>query len=122
MSSAAATKLCKHCRHFVNDSMLRSPKFGKCRLTRSDTAGRIHPVDGRVVAPTVSHSYASTERSKWGACGEAGLRYEREPDGLQALRNAYAAPALGAAKGALLVAAWVGCVAVVVLGGVKGGV
>ena len=111
-----AMKLCKNCRHFVNDSVtLWTPKYGKCRLARIDTPQTTNPVDGRVVAPTVSHWYASTERGKWGKCGEEGLLYEREPDRMQALRNRYAAPALSAAKCTLLIAAWTGCMAFLVL-------
>ena len=108
---AIVTKLCKNCRHFVNDSLLLwTPKYGKCLLARTDTQQTTDPVDGRIIAPTVSFSYATTER-KWGTCGEEGLRYEREPDGMQALRNVYAAPALGTAKGTLLTAAYLGCLA-----------
>jgi hypothetical protein len=112
---STAIKLCKNCRHFVNDSLLLwSPQSGKCRLARTDTPQTNHPVDGRIVAPTVSFSYAIIER-KWGKCGEEGLLYEREPDRMQALRNLYAAPALSAAKGTLLMAAWAGCLAYCVL-------
>jgi hypothetical protein len=113
---SSVIKLCKNCRHFVNDSpLLWSPQFGKCRLARSETPQTTDPVDGRIVNPSVTFSHATTER-KWGtACGMDGLRYEREPDNMQVLRNMYAAPALGAAKNTTYVAAWLGCLAYVTL-------
>jgi hypothetical protein len=96
----AAPRLCKNCRHFINDS-ITGPKYGKCVLTSRMTQPTVDPVDGAHVGPIRELQYASVERGVYGDCGEDGDLYEHEADMLVRIRNVWKVPVTDVAKFAI---------------------
>lgn len=98
MAQVRVPRLCKDCRHFVNDSSTFSLKYGKCALTSRTTSAKVDPVDGTQIKQTRELSYASLARGPYGECGADGALYDHEADARIRFRNAWLAPMIDTAK------------------------
>lgn len=106
---AQGSRLCKDCRHFLNDYGGLGLKYGKCALTSRTTSPKIDPVDGARLGSTRELSYASLERAAYGECGIDGALYEYEADARVRFRNAWLAPLLDNSKWAAFALAYAVC-------------